>query len=481
MTIDPHTLTITEAGELLRTKKITSVELTEAVLKEAKKQNTDTNAFAEFFDDAMEQAKAADKMLAEGKGTALTGIPIAIKDNMLMKGHISASGSNILKNHRAVYDSTVVSKLRAQGAVIIGRTNMDEFAMGSSTETCAYGPVKNPHDLTRVPGGSSGGSAAAVASGAAIATLGSDTGGSIRQPAALCGVVGLKPTYGAVSRYGLMALASSLDQIGPFAKTVTDAEILFNAVAGYDKQDSTSVPLEHALRKGYKEKAKLTIGVPESFVNVDGIDPDVRENFQKTIAALKAEGHTIVPVSLPSLPHALAVYYVIQPAEVSANLARYDGIRYGFSKEADKLMDVYTESRGEGFGKETRRRTLLGTYVLSAGYYDAYYNKANAVRRMITEELMEAFTKVDVIATPPTTSPAFKLGEMMSDPIKMYLEDIFTVPANIAGIPGISVPAGTVERDGKKLPIGIQFMAAPFAEGHLFTIGKSVERVRNAS
>ena len=478
MSIDTNTLTIAQAHADLIAKKYSAKELTQAVLAEAQKRNPDTNAFAEIFADAIAQAEEADTLIAGGKATALTGIPIAIKDNMLFKGHISASGSKMLMNYESVYDATAVAKLKSQGAVIIGRTNMDEFAMGSTTENCAYGPVKNPHDLSRVPGGSSGGSAAAVASGAALASLGSDTGGSIRQPAALCGVVGLKPTYGAVSRYGLMAMASSLDQIGPFAKTVDDAEILFRAIAGYDKMDSTSVPDVHPARKNFPKKDKLTIGIPESFVALDGIDPDVRENFRTMIEKLKNAGHTIKTIELPSLPHALAVYYVIQPAETSANLARYDGIRYGLSHDAEKLIEVYKKSRGEGFGKEVRRRILLGTYVLSAGYYDAYYNKANAVRRMITKEFDHAFESVDVIATPTSTSPAFKIGEMTADPIKMYLEDIFTVPANIAGIPGISVPSGTVVRDGVSLPIGIQFMAAPFAEDHLFAAGRAVEEAR---
>lgn len=480
MTIDVSTLTIKEAGEALRSKKYSAKALTEAALIRAKKKNLDTNAFAEFFDDAMGEAERADAMLASGTGTKLTGIPLAIKDNMLAKGHISASGSKILMNHRAVYDSTVVKKLKDAGAVIIGRTNMDEFAMGSSSETCAYGPVKNPIDNARVPGGSSGGSAAAVAMGGALGALGSDTGGSIRQPAALCGVVGIKPTYGAVSRYGLMAMASSLDQIGPFAKTVEDAEILFQAIAGHDPMDSTSVPEKHFPRKGNVPKDKLTIGIPESFVAMDGIDSDVRENFRTTIEKLKQQGHRVQPVSLPSLPHALAVYYIIMPAEASANLARYDGIRYGYSKDAEKLIDVYRESRGEGFGREVRRRILLGTYVLSAGYYDAYYNKAVALRRLITKELLETFSRIDVIATPTAPSPAFKFGEKVADPMKMYLEDIFTVSANIAGIPAISLPSGTVSRDGTLLPVGIQFMAAPWEEGTLFRAGKCAEEVLRA-
>lgn len=479
MNIDPTKLTIKEAGTALRNKEYSAKELTEAVLLRAKKENSVINAYAELFDDAIASAEHADQLLREGKATALTGIPLAIKDNMLMKGKISASGSKTLMNHRGVYDSTVVDKLKAAGAVILGRTNMDEFAMGSSSETCAYGPVKNPHDLSRVPGGSSGGSAAAVASGGALGSLGSDTGGSIRQPAALCGVVGLKPTYGAVSRSGLMALASSLDQIGPFAKTVEDAELLFRAIAGHDPLDSTSVPDKLRTKDYGLKTTKLTVGVPESFIAMDGLDPDVRKNFQSVIAKLKDEGHKITPIELPSLPHALAVYYVIMPAEASANLARYDGIRYGFSKDAEKLMDVYRESRGEGFGKEVRRRILLGTYVLSAGYYDAYYNKAVAVRRLITDELLRAFADVDVIATPTSPSPAFTIGEKTADPLKMYLEDIFTVPGNIAGIPGISVPSGKVLRGAKELPVGIQFMAAPFREDMLFAIGKAVERLNN--
>lgn len=475
MTIDLSTLTIASAARKLVAREFSARELAESSLSSAKKANTDTNAFAEFFDDALLDAERADRMIAEGKATALTGIPLAVKDNMLVKGKVSSSGSKILANHRAVYDATVITKLREAGAVIVGRVNMDEFAMGSSTETCAFGPVKNPHDLSRVPGGSSGGSAAAVASRVVLGSLGSDTGGSIRQPAALCGIVGLKPTYGAVSRYGLMSMASSLDQIGPFARTVEDAEILFHAIAGHDPMDSTSLPEGNPMRTRYPAKESLTIGVPDSFVSMDGIDPDVRENFFATLKALEAAGHTVKHIELPSLASALAVYYVLMPAEVSANLARYDGIRYGLSQDADDLLGVYMSTRGEGFGKEVRRRILLGTYVLSAGYYDAYYNKANMVRRVIARDLERAFADVDVIATPTTTSPAFRLGEKTSDPIKMYLEDIFTVPANIAGVPGISVPSGMVTRDGVTLPIGIQFLAPHFAEERLFLAARGVE------
>ena len=478
MSINVKTLTIVNARQSLKKGEYTAVELTEAYLTAAKEGNVTLNAYAEIFQSAREDAKRADEMLKNGSATPFTGIPVALKDNMLMSGKISASGSKMLMNHLAVYDATVVSKLKEAGAVIIGRTNMDEFAMGSSTETCAYGIVKNPHDTTRVPGGSSGGAAAAVAGGLALVSLGSDTGGSIRQPAALCGIVGLKPTYGAVSRYGLMAMASSLDQIGPFGRTVEDAEALFDLIKGFDKHDSTSVPDDHLLKKKtVVKKEKLVIGVPQSFVDIDGIDADVRENFKNTITKLKEAGHTIREIELPLLPRALAVYYVLMPAEVSANLARYDGIRYGFSKEAEKLIEVYTQSRGEGFGKEVRRRILLGTYVLSAGYYDAYYNKAVAVRRLITEELQRAFQDVDVIATPTTPSPAFKIGEKTADPLKMYLEDIYTVSANVAGVPGISVPSGKLMRDGVALPVGIQFLAAPFQEDLLFTAGKAVEQI----
>jgi aspartyl-tRNA(Asn)/glutamyl-tRNA(Gln) amidotransferase subunit A len=361
------------------------------------------------------------------------------------------------------------------GAVILGATNMDEFAMGSSSETCAWGPVKNPIDSTRVPGGSSGGSAAAVAMGGALGALGSDTGGSIRQPAALCGLVGLKPTYGTVSRHGLMAMASSLDQIGPFAKTVSDAEIVFNTIASDDPMDSTVVPVTE--RGEIHAKTQYRIGVPESFVRMDGVDVDVRERFDAAIQALKDAGHTIVPINIPTLPLALAIYYILMPAEVSSNLARFDGVRYGVRKEGERLFDTYMKTRGEGFGAEVRKRILLGTYVLSAGYYDAYYNKAVLARRKLTDEMKHVFGDVDLIATPTSPSPAFLFGEKSSDPLKMYLEDIFTVSANITGIPGISVPNGTVERDGVALPVGIQFMANHFHEAHLFGIGKEVERL----
>lgn len=476
--MNPKTLTIKEAGELLRSKKTTVHDLVDAVLREAKARNAEINAYLEFFDDGIDAAVAhAERLFAEEKAMPLTGIPIAIKDNMLYAGKISSSASKILANHRATYDGTVVAKLKSQGAIILGRTNMDEFAMGSSSETSAFGSVKNPIDPSRVPGGSSGGAAASVAMGGAIASLGSDTGGSIRQPAALCGLVGLKPTYGAVSRYGLMAMASSLDQIGPFAKTVEDAEIFYRAIAGYDPMDSTSVPDGHPHRTPRAKKDKLTIGIPESFIAMDGIDEDVRAMFRSALKKLETAGYAVVPLDLPILKYALAVYYILMPAEVSANLARYDGMRYGFSADGKDLLDVYKRSRGEGFGREVRRRILLGTYVLSAGYYDAYYNKALAVRRALAGDLDRAFEGVDLIATPTAPSPAFRIGEKTADPLKMYLEDIFTVPANITGIPGLSVPMGTVVRDKSALPVGLQFMAPMFGEDILFRAGKDFENI----
>lgn len=475
MSIDLNSLTIHEAAKALASGTYTSRELTQAVIDAIAKKNPEINAFAEVFDDALLQADAADVRIAKGERGALLGIPLAIKDNMLFAGHKATSGSKILDGYVAPYTGTAVAKLVAVGAVIIGRTNMDEFAMGSSSETCAWGPVKNPLDTSRVPGGSSGGSAAGVAMGSVLGSLGSDTGGSIRQPAALCGIVGLKPTYGAVSRYGIMAMGSSLDQIGPFAKTVDDVEVLFAAIAGKDPMDMTSYSEEE--RPYVLPKHTYRIGVPESFINMDGIDPDVREGFAKMIAKLKEAGHTIVPIEMPTLPLALAIYYILMPAEVSSNLARFDSIRFGFRKEGAKLLDTYMETRGEGFGAEVRRRILLGTYVLSAGYYDAYYNKAVLVRRKLTDEFKEILKDVDLIATPTSPSPAFKLGEKSADPLKMYLEDIFTVSANITGVPGISVPNGTVEREGMQLPIGIQFMADHFHEPYLFGIGKDVERL----
>ncbi len=431
----------------------------------------DLNAFIELFD-TTEQIAAAEELLENGKETPLTGVPIAIKDNILIKGHIATAGSHVLKDYVGVYNATVIDRLNAAGAIIVGRTNMDEFAMGSSTESSCYGPTKNPIDPTRVPGGSSGGSAAVVGAGIVPISLGSDTGGSIRQPAALCGIVGFKPSYGAVSRYGLMALASSLDQIGPFAHTVSDTRTLFDVIAGHDPMDSTS---RTDMTTGNKPGKRL--GVPRKFVSMDGVDADVRANFEATLQQLATAGYEIVDVDLPYLKYSLPAYYIIMPAEASSNLARYDGIRYALSVEGDTLMDVYKKTRGQGFGKEVQRRVLLGTYVLSAGYYDAYYNKALAVRDVIARDFAAAYTNVDAILTPTTPAPAFKIGEKTNDPLKMYLEDIFTVSANIAGIPGISLPSGVVTRDGVALPVGLQILGADGNDHALLALAEQIEQV----
>lgn len=469
--MDIKNLTIKQAHELLITKKMSVLELAEATLKVAK-ETADLNAYLEIFADTNEQAKVAQKMIDEGKATMLTGIPFAMKDNILIKGHTASASSKILENYVATYDAGVTKKLREAGAIFIGRTNMDELAMGGSTENSAFGVTRNPHDKTRVPGGSSGGSAAALASGAALGALGTDTGGSIRQPASFCGVVGLKPTYGTVSRSGLMAMASSLDQAGPFAKTVEDAEIIFGCIKGHDAMDSTSYPDNFSYPKIKKPKV---IGVPTEFVHAKGVDPRVLKNFEESIAQMKKNGYEVREISLPSLAHGLAVYYILMPAEVSSNLARLDGVRYGYHTDGANLLDDYMRSRGEGFGREVRRRILLGTYVLSSGYYDAYYGRACAVREMLKADLAKAFEEVDIIATPTAPTPAFKIGEKLSDPLAMYLADIFTVPVNIAGVPAISIPSGFVEEGDAKLPLGVQFIAPHFGESALFTVGKDFE------
>ncbi|OHA84511.1 MAG: aspartyl/glutamyl-tRNA amidotransferase subunit A [Candidatus Yonathbacteria bacterium RIFOXYC1_FULL_52_10] len=474
MAIDPKQLTIAKAAAHLAHKDFSAEELTQAYLDAAEKKNPEINAYLELFSDARDAAKAADARRAKGETNPLLGIPLAMKDNILIKGKHASSASKILETYVAPYDATATKRLKDAGAVFLGRTNMDEFAMGGSTENSAFGPTKNPHDTTRVPGGSSGGSAAVVAADIALGSLGSDTGGSIRQPASFCGVVGLKPTYGAVSRFGLMAMASSLDQIGPFAKNVEDTEILFNAIKGNDPLDSTSAP-DARFASASGAKTKLRIGVPESFAYGEGVDPEVVANFKETLAALAKAGHEIVPIELSHITHSLAVYYILMPAEASTNLARYDGVRFGMLKEGAKLFDDYAETRGAGFGREVRRRILLGAYVLSSGYYDAYYHKATAVRAMIEADFARAFTDVDIIATPTAPTPAFAIGEKSSDPLQMYLADIFTVPANLAGVPGISVPSGSMLRDGKMLPLGIQFLAPHFREDMLFAAGKSVE------
>jgi len=475
MPINLKTLTVKKAHEHLVRGDFSVAELSDAYLKEAKKKNGELNAYLEIFDDIPAQAKHAQKIVDERKEGAplLCGIPIAVKDNILIEGKIASSASRILENYRATYDATVIKKLKDEGVVFLGRTNMDEFAMGGSTENSAFGSTKNPLDTSRVPGGSSGGSAVAVAMDGALLSLGSDTGGSIRQPAAFCGLVGLKPTYGSVSRYGLMAMASSLDQIGPFGKTVDDVEVLFNAIKGHDSMDSTSTP-DSLMDEKEKNVKDLTIGVPKDIIDMPGIDADVLLNFKDMIERLKKEGHSIKEISLPNLRFTLATYYILMPAEVSTNLARFDGVRYGLSLKGKTPFEDYAKTRGEGFGREVRRRILLGTYVLSSGYYDAYYNKAWSLRAKIGKDFEDAFEDVDIIVTPTTPTPAFKIGEKSSDPLEMYLADVFTVPANLIGIPALTVPSGFVDREGEKLPVGFQMMAPHYHEGNLFNLGRNI-------
>jgi aspartyl-tRNA(Asn)/glutamyl-tRNA(Gln) amidotransferase subunit A len=460
--------TITEARIRLDAKEISALELTTEYLDTIVRDDADIHAYLEVFEDARAQAMYADTRLAAGETAPLLGIPLAIKDNILIQNRTVSAASKILEKYVGTYDATVIKKLKAQGAVFLGRTNMDEFAMGSSTEKSAYGLTKNPIDRTRVPGGSSGGSAAAVAGNMALAALGSDTGGSIRQPAAFCGLVGLKPTYGSVSRHGLIAMGSSLDVIGPLTRSVSDAELLFTTLRGQDVMDATTIP---DTRPQIPAQKTYTIGVPRALL-ASGVDPDLLQAFEEGLAALRTQGHTVIDIELPTIAYALATYYIVMPAEVSSNLARFDGVRYGLHVDGLNRIDEYRTSRGVGFGPEPRRRALIGAYVLSSGYYDAYYAKAMQARDRIRSDLMRVFETVDAIATPTTPSPAFTIGEKTTDPLAMYVEDIFTVSANIAGIPGISVPHGSVVRNGATLPVGFQLMAPARGEQTLFALGK---------
>lgn len=473
MTKALNELSIIEAAKGLRAKEFTVRELWDACMSAAQARNAELNAYLELFE-ADEAAITAAQERIDREGDAaplLCGIPLAMKDNILVEGKVASASSKMLGTYRATYDATVTKKLKDAGALFLGRTNMDEFAMGSSTEHSAYGPTKNPLDTSRVPGGSSGGSAAAVAADMALGALGSDTGGSIRQPAAHCGLVGLKPTYGAVSRYGLIALGSSLDQIGPLTKSVADAKALHDTLAGNDPLDATTIPAGFDF--GVTEVGeRMRIGVPRHLLE-SGLDDDVRVRFDETLERLKGEGHEVVDVMLPTSPYALPAYYVVMPAEASTNLARFDGIRYGHAARGETLLEDYVRSRSEGFGPETKRRILLGTFVLSAGYIDAYYHKAQAARYALTREYDEAFRSCDVIAFPTTPSPAFRFGEK-SDPVSMYLEDVFTVTADLTGMPAISVPMGNVDREGVSLPTGIHFTAPKGADDRLFKIGAAV-------
>ncbi|HRH24091.1 MAG TPA: Asp-tRNA(Asn)/Glu-tRNA(Gln) amidotransferase subunit GatA [Candidatus Paceibacterota bacterium] len=471
MTKPLNELTIQEAAKGLRAKEFSVRDLWDACVKVAHEKNPELNVYLEIFDADDAAISAAQKRIDEEGENAplLCGIPLAMKDNILIEGKIASAASKILENYTATYDATATRKLKEAGALFVGRANMDEFGMGTSTENSAYGPVRNPHDVSRVPGGSSGGSAAAVAAHMALGAYGSDTGGSCRQPAAYCGVVGFKPTYGAVSRHGLIALGSSLDQIGEMANSVADVRALYEVVKGHDPLDATTIA-----STTYPERAVPTtfrIGVPYDLL--EGIDAKVKTRFDETLETLKNAGHEIVPVALPLSGLALPMYYIVLPAEISANLARFDGIRYGVAKRGDTLLDDYLGSRTEGFGAETKRRILIGTYVLSSGYIDAYYRKADAGRDMVRAEYNAAFEQVDVVAVPTAPSVPFKFGAK-SDPVALYLEDIFTVTANLTGMPAISVPMEMIEEDGVALPLGIQFTAPHGAENTLFAIGAAV-------
>jgi len=467
--IDLKSLTIALARKKLDSKEFSAVELASAYLEEIKKKNAELNAYLEVYDDVLEQAKRADDRIKKGESHPMLGIPVAVKDNILIEGKHISSASKMLQNYISSYDATVIRKLKKQGAIFLGRTNMDEFALGGSTENSAFGVTKNPHDTDRVPGGTSGGSAAAVASSMALAALGSDTGGSIRLPSAFCGTIGLKPTYGRVSRSGLMSTASSFDVIGPITKTAEDAQILFDVIKGEDVLDSTTIN-ENAFPKNSSKK-ELTIGVPWELVNGEGVNPEVKENFVQALKKFESLGLKVKDIKLPN---SLAQYYIINFAEVSTNLARFDGVRYGLHKNGKSLWEDYKLAKGSGFGRETRRRILLGAYVLSAGYYDAYYGKAQKAREALRKEFKDKFSTVDLILTPTSPIPAWKIGEK-SNPLSMYLVDIFTVTANIVGVPAMSLPSGFTETEDKKLPLGIQFMASHGREDLLFEVGKKFE------
>ena len=474
-----YELGVRQAAEGLAAKKFSSEELTQAVIDRVREKDGEIGAYLTFDEEgALAAAKAADEARAAGNGSPLLGVPVAIKDLINVKGQPCTCASKMLKGYTSPYDATVIKNLKAAGAVCAGRVNMDEFAMGSSTENSGLGVTRNPYDLTRVPGGSSGGSAAAVGGNLAIAALGTDTGGSIRQPASFCNIVGLKPSYGRVSRFGVTAFASSLDQVGPMTKSVDDAAMLLQVLAGHDEMDGTTpkdpVPdymkaMEGAFMKGVK------IGLPKEYYDVSGLDPEVKRITDEAIKSCEAAGAEIVEVSLPHTEHAMAVYYIIAPAEASANLARFDGVRYGHrSERSDDVFNLYARSRAEGFGPEVKRRIIMGTYVLSSGYYDAYYGRASKVRTLIRRDFEEVFKKVDTLLTPVAPTPAFKLGEVQ-DPLTMYLNDLFTIPGSLAGNCSMSIPAGFAQSGDVKLPVGVQFICDAYREDSLLRIGKAFE------
>jgi aspartyl-tRNA(Asn)/glutamyl-tRNA(Gln) amidotransferase subunit A len=475
--VDLQNLTIDSAREAIASGKTSATALAELHYDRIASLDGKINSFLALSRvRAMTQAQKIDEMAAKGEALPpLAGVPVGIKDVLVMQGAPATAGSLILKGYRPPYDATVVAKLEAAGAILLGKLNCDEFAMGSSNENSAYGPVLNPRDLSRVPGGSSGGSAAAVAADFAAATLGTDTGGSIRQPAAFCGVVGVLPTYGRVSRYGLIAFASSLDRVGPLTKTVKDAASVLQVIAGKDVMDPTSSsrPVDDYVGDLTKPVEGLRIGVPEEYFG-EGLDSEIRRAIDATIDGLKMAGCVVKPVSLPHTKYAIPTYYVIATAEASSNLSRFDGVRFGLrADEANTLSAMFRKTRDQGFGAEVKRRILLGTYALSAGYYDAYYRKAQQVRTLLTRDFMAAFAEVDVLVAPVTPTPAFKLGEKTDDPVQMYLEDIYSVAASLAGICGISVPCGQT-KDG--LPIGVQIMAKHFDEATMLRVGQAVEK-----
>ena len=478
--MDLYSLTLTDIAKKIKNKEVSIKEVLDSVYSRIEDVELKVDAYITLTQErAYQRAEELQKKLDNNEDIGvLGGVPIAIKDNICTNGVKTTCASRMLENFTPIYNATVVKKLEEAGAIILGKTNMDEFAMGSSTETSYMKKTKNPWDLTRVPGGSSGGSAAAVSADMAYASLGSDTGGSIRQPASYCSVVGLKPTYGLISRFGLIAFASSLDQIGPFTKTVEDAATMLNVIAGYDKMDTTSANLEkvdysEAIVNDVKDKV---IGIPTDFIT-DGINPDVRKAYDEAIETLKNAGAKIQEVNLEYAKYSLATYYIIATAEASSNLGRYDGIRYGYrAKDFNDLDDLYVKSRTEGFGEEVKRRIMLGTYVLSSGYYDAYYKRAQQVRTLIVENFKKAFENCDVIMIPTAPNTSFKFGAHNASPLEMYLEDIYTVPVNIAGLPGISVPGGF---DKEGLPIGIQFISKAFDEKNLLQVAYTFEQNTN--
>jgi len=469
--------TIKSASDLLAHKKISARELTEMSLKRIKEVDPKLHAFLYVAEkESIQQAKKADELIADGENFSLTGIPYAVKDNILVKGMQATAASRILEGYIAPYDATIIKKLNIEQPVIMGKTNLDDFAMGSSTENSGYGPSRNPYDISRVPGGSSGGSAAAVASGEVLFALGTDTGGSVRQPAALCGIVGFKPTYGRASRYGLIALGSSLDQPGVLARNVEDVVTVFQLMAGQDSYDSTTLPKPVPQYTDFlnKDIKGLRVGIPKEYF-IDGIDPEVDLAVKNSIKKLEELGAIVSEVSLPHSSYALAAYYIILPVEISANSSRYDGIRYPISVPGNSLEEVYYNTRSKGFGAEPKRRIMIGTYASSAGYFDAYYKKAKQAQELIKKDFTDAFTKFDLLITPTTPTAAFKFGEK-ADPLSMYLADIFTVGLNIAGVPGISIPAGSTKSG---LPIGVQLVSNHFAEEKLFMGAHALEKALN--